>query len=126
MRFLGCLVFVAGMALAAWTVAVLGWRRLLWLGEAEGHEEPALVFGGPYRKIRHPFFLSVILMLTGAVLVSGGVVQLVALAAAVVVLPSLAKQEEKILVARFGEPYRRYQQNVPLMFPRIGGKRSPR
>jgi protein-S-isoprenylcysteine O-methyltransferase Ste14 len=75
---------------------------------------------GPYRFVRNPMISGVIFILFGEALVLqspphavwAGVFSLVT----AVSIPFL---EEPMLVARFGEPYRRYRHHVPRFMPRI-------
>ncbi len=112
-------VAAAGVALAVWAWSVLGSRRLV----SSAHEppnpvSPRLVFGGPYRLVRHPFLLAALLGLGGAAIATRWPWLWVGWATAVVVLPWLTVREERRLVARFGEAYRRYQRAVPMLVPR--------
>jgi len=78
------------------------------------------VVAGPYRFVRNPMISGVILVLAGEALVLrsrphaiwAGVFAMIN----VVYIPLL---EEPMLVARFGEPYRRYKAHVPRFVPRI-------
>ncbi|MEM9075239.1 MAG: isoprenylcysteine carboxylmethyltransferase family protein [Myxococcota bacterium] len=74
-----------------------------------------LVVAGPYRVVRNPMALSgcTMVVLVGVAVRSPSVVT--AGVAAAVAWHTLARPpEEADLLARFGEPYRRYQQEVPL------------
>jgi protein-S-isoprenylcysteine O-methyltransferase Ste14 len=76
---------------------------------------------GPYRRIRHPFYLS--LMLIGAafvLLLQSGIV-LLGLCAVAAILVRDALREEAHLQHIFGEDYRRYRETTGMFFPRIFG-----
>ncbi len=114
----GVVVGIIGVVLGVWTAAALGWRRLMWLSdESRMASVPQLVFAGPYRLTRHPFFLAVLVTMAGAAAASGSRSIGVMCALAVVMLPALAWGEERLLIRRFGEAYQRYQQSVPFILP---------
>ena len=80
----------------------------------------ALVTSGPYRWIRHPLYAT-----GGALLVAVGLMAanwfILGLASLVVVLMRLlvVPLEERALLAKFGDDYRRYMQRTGGMFPRL-------
>ena len=58
-----------GIGLELWSGAELGWRRALDLDDAPPDPAlPRLVFGGPFRLVRHPQSLGLLLILAGAAL----------------------------------------------------------
>jgi len=79
-----------------------------------------LVIQGPYRHLRNPMILGVILLLVGEalVLMSYGIA---ILATAFFLLNTVyfIYFEEPSLEAQFGEAYRRYKTNVPRWLPRL-------
>jgi protein-S-isoprenylcysteine O-methyltransferase Ste14 len=101
--------------------AGLGWRA--WAGaHIDGHSNgvvlsgPSLAAGGPYRLSRHPLYFANLLCAAGIVLYAHclplwAAVLGIALAAAH--HEALARVEEKFLLARHGEGYRRYMQVTP-------------
>jgi len=76
-----------------------------------------LVTHGPYRWLRHPYFLGVLLMIVGAI------VAMRSLPAIVLFIPTLrvtlvrARREEHNLALRFGEAYEAYWARVPFILP---------
>jgi len=79
-----------------------------------------LIMEGSYRLCRHPMFLGYDLMLLAATLLLRSPTALVVsyplfLAWSLLVL----RAEERILVLRFKEDYRRYQQQVPFLLPHL-------
>ncbi len=110
----------AGAALELWAVFVLGWRRALDLKSgALDAEEPRLVFAGPFRRVRHPQSLGVLLLLVGAAVAarSASMWSVACLAGALTV--AMALRHDRELAREFGEVYARYRAVVPLLVPRL-------
>ena len=74
-----------------------------------------LITRGPYRWIRHPLYLSALLLLWSYPDFSLDRLLLNLLFTAWVIAGTLL--EERKLVATYGEAYRNYQSNVPMMIP---------
>lgn len=100
----GAALLVPGVLLALAAVRALGRPR-------------AVVTAGPYRWVRHPYLLAVLLLLLGAI------VSLRAWAALVLFLPAArltverARREEHNLRLRFPESYERYSRMVQFILP---------
>ena len=93
--------------------------RAAWRGESVEDPE-AFSCSGVLRWVRHPWYLAGILVLWGHDLDAPG------LAAAIVLTLYLlfgAWLEERKLVATYGEAYRAYQREVPMLIPRRPGRR---
>lgn len=87
--------------------AVFGTRR----------ESPVVIREGVFNWVRHPIYLGAILLYLGLI-----VLTLSLLSAAIWIIILLfyyliSKYEEKILVHEFGEQYRRYMDEVPMLIP---------
>lgn len=88
---------------------------------SKGHlvRNTQLCTAGPYKWVRHPFYLANFLIDSGICLMAG----LPILAAIYVVLFPLAYlvrllAEEEALLARFGETFKDYQRTTPAFFPK--------
>jgi protein-S-isoprenylcysteine O-methyltransferase Ste14 len=111
-------LLITGAGLEVWSGMELGWRRAL--GLTDDPPDPALpylVFRGPYRWVRHPQLLGLVLIVGAAVLarpgrVSGAAALLVVLGGVVSV-----RREERRLAKRAGEVYARYRAAVPAVWP---------
>jgi protein-S-isoprenylcysteine O-methyltransferase Ste14 len=81
------------------------------------------VVDGPYKFIRHPYYLSVIAELSGMAIFLNAFISLFFI---LVIQGSLLRlriiNEEKELVGRFGEKYLAYKLMIGSMFPK---RRSP-
>ncbi len=88
----------------------------------EIREKPMVIRKGVFNWVRHPIYLSEILLYLGMLLISislaAGVVWLMAIA----FLHYISRHEEKLLLARFGEEYKQYMQEVPMWIPRLARK----
>ena len=114
----------AGVGLGAITVPLLIWT-LRSLGPnltdtVVTRQAHTLVTRGPYAWVRHPFYdcmalftLSIALAASNWFLIAAGVV-------AFALLATRSRTEEDKLLARFGEPYRAYQQRTGRFLPRLG------
>jgi len=119
------LVALAGVALLAADVALiryvertLGWRVLVGLPQLSARWRPGrLVISGPYKWLRHPTYLGMMLGWWGAVLLSGAT-RLVYVVAGVNLLAWFVTElEERELLTRFGADYASYRQRVPRLLP---------
>ncbi len=73
------------------------------------------VVRGPYRWVRHPLYSSIIVLLWADPEVTTSRLAIASAWTAWIVVGALF--EERDLVADFGEDYRRYQQEVPMLVP---------
>jgi len=72
---------------------------------------------GLYRWTRHPYFLGILLMLVGAVIMMRSLPALVLLVPAMGITIERARREERNLTLQFGNAYRSYQARVPFLIP---------
>jgi protein-S-isoprenylcysteine O-methyltransferase Ste14 len=79
-----------------------------------------LVTTGPYRWVRHPFYVSAALLILGVSLLAAN--WLIALCGAVVLmmLGLRTPKEEAKLIERFGNDYRAYMVTTGRFFPKLG------
>jgi protein-S-isoprenylcysteine O-methyltransferase Ste14 len=100
----GAPLLLAGGLLALASVRALGRGR-------------ALVARGPYRWIRHPYFLGILIMLVGAIVAMRSLPALILFYPALRVTLVRARREEHNLALRFGDAYHEYQQRVAFILP---------
>lgn len=97
------------------------------MAEVSGREirDMPLDIRGPYRWVRHPLYACVLLLLWSCPDLSADRLLLNIVWSVWVVIAT--KLEERDLVYRFGEPYRKYQRDVPMLIPwrvlRLKGER---
>lgn len=118
LNFLGILLLILGTVLHIRTGSLLSLRGLAGLSEISTGREGRLVKAGPYSVVRHPTYLAHTLMFSGLFLMTGIVaVGIVTVLDFVIVNLVIIPLEERELITRFGEDYRRYMQTVPRLLP---------
>lgn len=78
--------------------------------------------GGILSKVRHPLYLSALLLVSGLWLYIPTLANLVSLLAVAVYTFIGIWLQERDLLHQYGERYREYQKNVPMLVPRLIGK----
>ena len=122
-RITGWMILVLGMMLQLWTLRLLGGWGIMGLPEVTQIVESKIVTSGPFSVIRHPTYLSHTIMYAGVFLVTGVIpVGIITLLDIIIINTVVIPLEERELVKRFGEAYRKYQERVPPFFPGIAKK----
>lgn len=85
----------------------------------EVREVPAVIRKGVYNRIRHPMYLSEILLYLGLLIISMSLAAAVVWLVAIGFLYLICRYEERLLLNRFGEEYRSYIREVPMWLPRL-------
>jgi protein-S-isoprenylcysteine O-methyltransferase Ste14 len=118
------LALVASVALL-WCGIALRWWSFRTLGEyftftVQTTDDQAVVDTGPYRWVRHPAYLGMLLAILGIGAVSGNPLTVVVLLVAVLVgVVYRIRVEEQALLASVGEPYRRYCEGRARLVPGV-------
>ncbi len=113
------LMFIWG-ALLVWTFQSLGNNLTDTVVTRKAH---TLVTTGPYRYVRHPFYLTILVAVVGAALAMANWFFLLAGAVPLAFLFVRTRIEEEKLVERFGDDYREYMRRVGRFVPRLTGHR---
>jgi methanethiol S-methyltransferase len=111
-----------GLFQIASTVLIVGGFILLasaWSVRHKAHQRRELARTGVYARLRHPEYAAFVLIMIGFLLQWPTLITLAMFPLLVFVYVRLARGEEQEALARFGEPYRRYQAETPAFFPRI-------
>ena len=111
---------LAGLFLT-WTFRNLG-RNLT--DTVVTRKEHSLVTTGPYRWVRHPFYVSFALAILANSLVTANWFIFATGAAAFLLIVIRTKKEEENLIERFGDEYRRYIKATGRFWPRFSGSAS--
>ena len=105
----GLVLMVGAAVIALWTLRLMRWSMSIFPAPSE---DAPMVRSGPYRVVRHPMYLAVVLGAIGLALVA---LSPFALVAALIFIPFfMAKtgHEEELLIERYPE-YREYRSSVP-------------
>lgn len=116
---IGLTILAAGYVLFEWSIIARGRYAISW-NMPEDHK---LITSGPYRYVRHPSYLAYFLMFLGLALTWLNLLTIPSLIA----VPGYyygIDDEEKILIERFGDEYREYQEKTGRFFPRFGKTRQ--
>ena len=85
----------------------------------ENKEKPGVINKGVFSVVRHPVYLSEILLYLGLLMLSISLAAAVVLVIAIVFLHYISRYEERLLLARFGKEYEQYMREVPMWIPRL-------
>ena len=113
-------IFAAGLLLQILGFKALGVRTVFGIPELMAKKQKSTLFvKGPFLLVRHPLYLGQLLLIVGALLVTFEYSLCILLIAVTALLWPITALEEKELMDRFGDEYRRYQKQVPRILPRI-------
>jgi protein-S-isoprenylcysteine O-methyltransferase Ste14 len=117
LRWLGVGIGVVAGGLLIWTFSNLGKNLTDTVVTRKQH---TLVQSGPYRWVRHPFYVSVALALLANALATANWFIFVTGALLMLLLVMRTRREEERLLARFGQSYEDYMQRTGRFWPRLG------
>ena len=123
LRWTGVVIAAIGGILILWTFHSLGTNLT---DTVVTRREHTLVTHGPYRWVRHPFYASVALTVTGNALAAANWFLLLTGGLTLLLLVMRTRIEEEKLVARFGDAYRTYMNETGRFFPRSVRARTER
>ena len=117
LRWIGVGLTATGVFLIAWTNYALDKNFSTTLRVRDNH---TLVTVGPYRWVRHPMYSAILIMLIGMGLLSANwfIGGLSTLSFIPVIMILRTRKEEAMLVDKFGDAYRAYQQRTGQFLPR--------
>ncbi len=116
LRWAGVAVGVPTVALGIWTFRSIG-RNIT--DTVVTRREHTLVTHGPYRFVRHPFYVTTGLALVANSLTTANWFIALTGAGALALMVLRTTTEEAKLVERFGDDYRRYMARTGRFFPRF-------
>jgi len=85
----------------------------------EQREKPGVIRKGVFNFVRHPIYLSEILLYLGFLTLSISLAAALVWVIAIVFLHYISRYEEKLLLDRFGAAYEQYMREVPMWIPRL-------
>jgi protein-S-isoprenylcysteine O-methyltransferase Ste14 len=116
---------------ARWSGAALGVAAgvlLIWTFRSLGHNltdtvvtrrDATLITHGPYRWVRHPFYLTLAIGVAGGTLITANAFLAIVGTGAFLVIVARTSIEEQKLIDRFGDDYRDYMRQTGRFLPRI-------
>jgi protein-S-isoprenylcysteine O-methyltransferase Ste14 len=114
LRVAGIAVLCTAGLLATWGIRAMG-KHLV--SDAEVRPDTELVTTGPFELVRHPLYLSVLMLWAGGTLALLSPVLAIGL---VVLVPAFwlrARAEERLFTRHFGSAYTAYAARVPMFLP---------
>ena len=116
LRWSGAGFFAVAFALLMWALPALGTNLTDTVDTRERH---TLVTTGPYRWIRHPFYVAMALVTLGSALIAANWWILLWTVVVFTLLTIRSRVEEEQLAARFGAVYLTYKNRTGKFFPRF-------
>jgi len=93
-----------------------------WTFFASTGKEQKLIKTGIYAKVRHPIYLSGLILSLGFTLIAGNLYGLLFFILSLVAFVTRIKKEERELITRFGEEYKQYAKETPQLIPKLKEK----
>ena len=113
--WLGLLLLYTGIALRLYAIAMLGTFFTTTVAVAPGQ---TVIDRGPYRRIRHPSYTGLLLILLGCSLgLANWLSLLVIMGSALIGLTYRIRVEEAALQEQLGQPYREYMRSTKRLIP---------
>lgn len=119
LRWTGVVIAVMAGSLLAWAVPTLG-KNLT--DTVVTRQAATLVTKGPYRWVRHPFYVAVALAILGNSLMAANWYLMVTGASFLSFIVVRTRREEEKLLEKFGESYRAYMERTGRFVPRFAGR----
>jgi protein-S-isoprenylcysteine O-methyltransferase Ste14 len=116
LRWIGVVVGVLCSLLMYWTLSSLG-KNLT--DTVVTRAEARLVTHGPYRCVRHPFYVTAALLMSSVTLLTANWLIGVSSVAVLALLAVRTPKEEQMLIERFGQEYRNYMARTGRFVPRL-------
>ncbi len=116
LRWFGLIAAALSSALLYWTLSSLG-KNLT--DTVVTRKDAVLVTRGPYRWVRHPFYVCAALIMASVTILAAN--WLIGLGSLLVLtlLAIRTPKEEQMLIERFGDDYRRYIETTGKFVPRL-------
>ena len=112
-KILGIILLFGGEILFIWSHNTIG---KFWNVTVDLKENHQLIMEGPYKYIRHPLYTASIISFIGTILIISTWLLAILFIIYLIAYYFMAKQEEKILLEKFGERYKEYIKNTGMFF----------
>ena len=83
----------------------------------EVREKPEIIEKSVFKIVRHPIYLSSILLYLGLTILTYSIASAVVWIVIVIFYYFISKYEEKLLIKKFGKEYKSYMERVPMLIP---------
>jgi len=113
-RYIGLILFVIGIAGMHWAEAVLGAQFSVHVAIQKNHR---LITHGPYKILRHPRYLGILLFTSGIALIFRSWIGLLCVSAILAVLVWRIYDEESLMHQEFGVKWDAYVQKTWRLIP---------
>ncbi|QDT48881.1 Isoprenylcysteine carboxyl methyltransferase (ICMT) family protein [Symmachiella dynata] len=113
-RWAGAVLGLCSLLLLYWTLSTLGRNLTDTVAIRANH---TLVTGGPYQWVRHPFYVSMLLLICSVTLLSANWFIGFSGLLVFLLLAFRTSIEERKLIERFGDDYRSYMRNTKRFIP---------
>jgi len=113
--------FVGAAVCVSATIATFScWREMgqSWRIGIDPEEKTQLIFGGPFRIVRHPIYALSILLVLGTLATTPTLMMLIIAIVHIGCLQFEARREEAYLLGKHGRVYADYMKRVSRFFPR--------
>ncbi len=94
----------------------------LYIVFGERREKPSVIRKSIFKIVRHPIYLSEILLYLYFLMMSLSIAAVFVFLIAILFLHYISKHEERLLLERFDEEYKQYMQDVPMWIPSLWKK----
>ncbi len=111
LEIIGAIIFLIGSVLLFWSRLSL--RRSFRLAGVKPHQTDYLTLHGPYKRIRHPMYLSALLVLFGLVLILTSILMTLMFIIMLLLIRKLIPEEERQLNQAYPIAYSEYCRRVP-------------
>jgi len=117
LRWFGVFLLAGSAALYGWTHCFLGKN---FTDTVFIRQQATLIQSGPYHWVRHPMYVSGIMGAVGIFLVTAnGLIGVLGITPMLVIMVWRTPIEEKKLLERYGEKYRKYMETTGRYFPKM-------
>lgn len=116
LRWIAAITAIACTSLFYWTLASLG-KNLT--DTVVTRKDAVLVTHGPYRWVRHPFYVCAALLMAAVTVLTASWLIGISSLLVLTLLAIRTPKEEQMLIQRFGDDYRRYIETTGKFIPRF-------